>query len=385
MADRVPRQAAATDWVGRMRCGMPSSAQWAYLDHAAVAPLPSVAAAAIREWTDDMVTNGATGWDHWRDRVESLRSSAATLLGAAPDDVAVIRNTTEGVGLVAEGIRWQPGDNLVVPACEFPSNLYAWQHLEERGVEVRVLPVTHDHIDYGQIEAACDAHTRLVAVSWIGFRTGFRIDPARVAEIAHRHDAWLFVDAIQGLGGFPVDVEAMGIDALAADGHKWLLGPEGAGLFYVRPALLDDLRPLGLGWNSVRHAGDFTNTALDLKPNAGRYEGGTYNMPGIAGLAASIDWLNQLGIDRLSQRILELTAELCTGLESIGAEVASDRRPAHASGIVSFTIPGQAPGVLKRACRERGVIVNSRDGRLRASPHAYSCSDDLDRLLEGLR
>jgi cysteine desulfurase/selenocysteine lyase len=381
-----PRQQSAieTDWAVGMRQGMPSSTRWAYLDHAAVAPLPSVAAEAINDWVADALANGATDWGHWRDRVERLRCSAAELLGASSEHVAVIRNTTEGVGLVAEGLDWQPGDNLVVPECEFPSNLYAWQNLKDRGVDVRVLPVHLDHVDYDRIEAAVDTRTRLVAISWVGFRTGFRIDPARVARIAHRHDAWLFLDAIQGLGAFPIDVEAMEIDALAADGHKWLLGPEGAGIFYVRPKLLDQLRPLGLGWNSVRHAGDFTNTNLDLKPHAGRYEGGTYNMPGIAGLAASVDWFNQLGIERISGRILELTTELSERLESIGAEVASDRSPEHCSGIVSFELSGHSPRDLQRACRDRDVVVNSRDGRLRVSPHAYSSSGDIDRLIDVL-
>ena len=384
MSDETLESTDQADWAATMRAGMPSATRWAYLDHAAVAPLPDLAAAAINDWVADSLANGATDWNRWRQRVEQLRTAAARLLRAATDDVAVIHNTTEGVGLVAEGLDWKPGDNMVVPACEFPSNLYAWLQLEQRGVEVRVVPVECDHIDYADIEAAIDNRTRLVAISWIGFRSGFRIDPARVARIAHRYDAWLFLDAIQGLGAFPIDVEAMEIDAMAADGHKWLLGPEGAGVFYVRPELLDQLRPLGVGWNSVRHAGDFTNTALDLKPHAGRYEGGTYNMPGIVGLAASIDWINQLGIDRIGNRILDLTAELCANLESIGAEVASDRSPEHASGIVSFTIPGQDPGVLKRTCQDRSVVVNSRDGRLRASPHAYSSTGDIDRLIDAL-
>ena len=205
-----------------------------------------------------------------------------------------------------------------------------------------------------------------------------------MAEIAHRHGAWLFVDAIQGLGAFPLDVEAMGIDALAADGHKWLLGPEGAGVFYVRPPLMDCLRPLGLGWNSVRHAGDFSNTDLDLKPHAGRYEGGTYNMPGIAGLEASLGWLDGMGFERIGSNILEITDHLCEKLSVIGARVSSNRTPEHSSGIVSFEMPGQSPRELMRACRERDVIINCRDGRLRASPHAYSTSDDIDRLIDVL-
>jgi selenocysteine lyase/cysteine desulfurase len=384
MNGHTPETNGPSDWAKRMRQGMPSSDRWAYLDHAAVAPLPTVAADAMRDWVDDLALNGATGWSHWRDRVEKLRRTAESLMGTDERQIAVIRNTTEGVNLVAEGLDWHPGDNLVVPACEFPSNLYAWQHLADRDVEVRVLPVDLDHVSYDAIEAACDEHTRLVAISWIGFRTGFRIDPGRVAEIAHRHGAWLFVDAIQGLGAFPLDVEAMGIDALAADGHKWLLGPEGAGVFYIRPPLMDRLRPLGLGWNSVRHAGDFSNTDLDLKPHAGRYEGGTYNMAGIAGLEASLGWLDGIGFERIGSNILEITDHLCEKLSVIGARLSSNRTPEHSSGIVSFEMPGQSPRELMRACRDRDVIINCRDGRLRASPHAYSTTDDIDRLIDVL-
>ena len=365
-----------------MRQRMPSAARWAYLDHAAVAPLPAVARDAMREWVTDVADNGATDWGRWRREVETLRRSAASMLSADVDGVAVVRNTTEGIGLVAEGLDWQPGDNLVVPGCEFPSNLYAWQHLERRGVEVRVVPTTLDQIDYDSIDAACDHRTRLVTSSWIGFRTGFRIDPARMAHIAHSHDAIYFLDAIQGLGAFPLDVEATGVDALAADGHKWLLGPEGAGLLYLRPSLLDRLRPLGIGWNSVTHAGDFSNTALDLKPTAGRYEGGTYNMVGIAGLSASVQWMMSLGIGAIRDLVLANAAHLADRLESAGARVASCRQPDHLSGIVSFEWPGHSPTTLQRTCQSEGVVINSRDGRLRASPHAYSNTDDCDRLLE---
>ncbi|MBQ15841.1 MAG: aminotransferase [Planctomycetaceae bacterium] len=380
----MTKPAPEPDWTFQMRDGMPSSSRWTYLDHAAVAPLPSISALAMRSWVDDIAENGATGWDAWRDRVESLRGLAAGLLTASVDEVAVIRNTTEGVCLVAEGYPWRRGDNVVVPGSEFPSNLFAWKHLESRGVEVRVVPTSLDHVSLDDLGSACDHNTRIVALSWIGYRTGFRIDLAAAADLAHQHGAWLFVDAIQGLGAFPLDVAALGIDALAADGHKWMLGPEGAGLFYLRSEHLDTLRPIGLGWNSVRHAGDFDNTSLDLKPSAARYEGGTYNMPGIAALEASLGWLTTFGIDAIQRRILQTTDDLCRRLASIGAPLASDRRPEHASGIVSFDIPGRDARTIRRACRDKNVVINCRDGRLRASPHAYTQLADLDRLIDAL-
>ena len=364
-----------------MRDAMPAASRWSCFDHAAVCPLCGPATAAIEAWLEQAAGDAGTSWSRWRATVETLRESAARLVGADPDEIAVVRNTTEGIGLVAEGYRWRDGDNVVLPAGEFPSNLYPWLNLADRGVEVRTLPFARDHVDPAEIDRACDDRTRVVAVSWVGFRTGYRIDLDAVAEIAHRHGALLFVDAIQGLGAFPIDVRATGIDFLAADGHKWLLAPEGAGILYVRRECLELLRPLGLGWNSVRHAGEFTNTELDVKPTASRYEGGSYNMAGIAALAAAVEWLSGFGIDVIGRRILELTDRLCERLEKSGAEVISVRDGERRSGIVSFAVPGREPRQVRRECHDRGVVINCRDGLLRASPHAYVNDDDIERLV----
>ena len=364
---------------------MPSANEWAYFDHAAVCPLSTPAAEAIREWSNAQLMDGAINWNTWRDRIESLRHSTAQLLNARSEEIAIIRNTTEGVCLVAEGFPWQAGDNVVVPASEFPSNLYAWKNLSHRGVEVRVVDTDLDHVCLDRLSAACDERTQIIAVSWVGYRTGFRLDLAAVAQLAHSHQALLFVDVIQGLGALQLDVVETGIDALAADGHKWLLGPEGAGIFYLRAELLETFRPLGIGWNSVVQAGNFADTRMDLKPAAGRYEGGTYNMAGNAALLASIDWLLEFDAGRIQTRILEKTDDLCHRLQAIGADIASDRSPARASGIVSFNLPDRDPREVRRTCQQQGVVLNCRDGRLRASPHAYVTNSDLDRLVAALQ
>ena len=372
------------EWTA-FRQRMPAAARWAYFDHAGVAPLSGPAAEVLREWTTDAAENGVANWPRWRQEVETCRRLGAELLGAAAEEVALVRNTTEGIGLVAEGFPWQPGDNVVVPDCEFPSNLYPWRNLESRGVEVRLIHAEHERLDLNRLDAACDRRTRIVAASWVGYATGWRNDVAALAEIAHRHGALLFLDAIQGLGVFPLDVSATPVDFLAADGHKWLLGPEGAGLFYLRREHLDRLRPLFVGWNSVRQAGEFTNTAFDLKPAADRYEGGTHNMAGFAGLAASLRLLLETGVERLSARLLEVTDHLCERLRQAGADVASSREAEHRSGIVAFTRAGCDPAEAKRLCRQRGVILNARAGRIRVSPHVYTSADDIERMLDAVR
>lgn len=361
---------------------MPVVGRWAYFDHAAVAPLSGPARAAMEEWGADLAENGDAHWKRWSDRVEAVRGLAARLMSAKTAEIALIRNTTEGINLVAEGFPWQPGDNVVVPADEFPSNLFPWMNLNSRGVELRQVPNPDGRLDLDAVASLCDERTRIVAASWVGYASGWRNDLAALAEIAHQRGAYFFVDAIQGLGVFPLDVSRTPIDFLSADGHKWLLGPEGAGIFYVRHELLNVLRPIGIGWNSVVHAGDYTNRQLVLKPTAARYEGGSWNMPGIVGLGASLDLLLGLGIEPISQRLIEMTDLLCERLAQAGAEIVSDRHPQHCSGIVSFELPDRNPMQVRKQCLERGVVLSCRAGRLRASPHAYCTEQDIERLVD---
>jgi selenocysteine lyase/cysteine desulfurase len=255
-------------------------------------------------------------------------------------------------------------------------------HLKSRGVETRLVPVDGVRLELDRIAAACDARTRVVSVSWVGFASGWRTDLAALCELVHAKGACLFVDAIQGLGAFPLDVSSVPVDFLAADGHKWLLGPEGAGIFYIRRDRFDMLRPLGVGWNSVRHAGDFGNHNLVFKPTAGRYEGGTYNVVGIAALGASLELLLGYGMDRIAGRVLEVTDRLCERLRSAGCQVVSDRTGENRSGIVAVDVPGVSPLEFKRRCRTAGVVVNNREGHVRLSPHAYGSDDDIARLVD---
>ena len=204
---------------------------------------------------------------------------------------------------------------------------------------------------------ACDARTRIVSVSWVGYASGWRMDLDRLVEAVHSRGALLFLDAIQGLGVFPLDVRRTPIDFLAADGHKWLLGPEGAGIFYIRREHLDRLRPIGVGWNSVAHDRDFTRIELNYKNTAERYEGGSMNMAGFIGLNASLELLLRHGQEAIGRRVLEVTDLACERLAAAGAVVESDRTPPHASGIVSFHVPGRDPTELRKRLLEHNVVV----------------------------
>lgn len=368
---------------------MPVARRWAYFDHAAVAPISAPVRDAMVQWAEDAAENGGASWAGWRKKIEAARRSAATLLNADVGEIAFVNNTTDGVGRVAEGFPWMSGDNVVVPDSEFPSNRFPWLALQSRGVETRLVAAKNERLDPASIAAACDRRTRIVSVSWVGYATGWRNDLDVIAEIAHRCGAKLFVDAIQALGVFPLDVQRTPVDFLAADGHKWLLAPEGAGVLYIRNSELETLKTLSPGWNSVRQTGDFSDAPMDLKPSAARHEGGSLHSAGVIALGVAIDLLLKSGIATLSQRLLDVTDELADRLESEGARVASERGELwgsdRRSGIIAFDWPGIDPIQARRHCLARNVALNARQGRLRVSPHVYHHPDDTDRLIEALR
>ena len=362
--------------------------KWAYYDHAAVAPLPVSTGEAVSRLLREAVAEGDTVWPSWFQRQQQIRKVAAAMINASEAEVAFVPSTTHGIGLVAEGIDWRPGDNVVTLENEFPSNLYPWQNLLDRGVQVRLVPVENGHVDLGRIADHCDPRTRVVSVSWIGYASGWRIDVDACAQLAHDKGAYFFLDAIQGLGVFPLDVKQSQVDFLSADGHKWMMGPEGAGLMYIRQELLPELRPLGVGWNSVVNRGDYANHRFELRNEASRYEGGSPNMIGTHGLGASLDLLTELGLSPhstvIADRVVQLADEAAARLESFGATIVSPREPGHLSGILVFAIEGVEPSRIRDACQAQGVAVSCRGGGVRLSPHAYNNAEDLDKLMQVL-
>ena len=372
------------------RAEMPVTQQHAYFDHAAVAPLPTGAAERLRRFADQSSQSGDKHWLEWSLIVARLRCAAAQLLGASEQEVALVPNTTMGINLVAEGIPWKSGDNLVVPDNEFPSNLLPWKNLQRRGVEVRMLPVPENgSISLERLVDLIDSRTRLVALSWVGFISGFRLNLPEVAEAIHQRGALLFVDAIQGLGAFPINVHDAQIDFLAADGHKWMLGPEGAGLLYICEKHLDLLEPLLLGWNSLADGG-FDPCSTIIKSSAARYEGGSYNMAGLLALEASLDLLLRLGTNLtnspIASAILENVEAIADQLFAHGFD-ASTPTEEHRSGILTATWPGASlPNIIaaRKHCIERNVILSVRAGRIRIATHAYNNAEDIDRLVKAL-
>jgi selenocysteine lyase/cysteine desulfurase len=371
------------DWKS-LRSEFPVTQRWAYFDHAAVAPLSGRARKALGEWAADLAANGDAFWGQWMKRCEDVRRQFGLLINADPFDIAFIKNTSEGIGFVAEGFPWQAGDNMVTTADEYPSNVYPWLNVASRGVEARRVASHAGRILVDDIIGAIDDRTRLVSLSSVEFASGFRNDLSAVGEYCHRRGIFFFVDAIQSLGVLPLDVSQLPIDGLAADGHKWLLGPEGAGIFYLRSDWVDRLHTIEVGWNSViRQSG---SDAIDfrLKPHAGRWESGSLNMAGIHALGASLELLRSLGIPALANRVLEITDYLCERAQRFGLIVYSSRESGEKSGIVSLLKPNEEPSSLVRRCKNEGIIVAQRAGRIRVSPHCYNTLEEIDRLIDCL-
>ncbi len=372
------------DW-GRLRIEeFPVAESWAYFDHAAVSPIPRRSADQLRAWAGEQESNGCVNWPMLGQKIEAARADLARLIDADVDEIAFIPNTTHGIGVIAEGFPWQPGDNVVTADDEFPSNLYPWMNLEGRGVSVRLVPSRDGRIERREIEAAIDSRTRVLTISHVEFATGFRNDLDALSEFCRNRGVSLFVDAIQGLGPHLLDVRRTPIDFLAADGHKWLLGPEGAGFLYVRRDWIERLHPIGIGWHSV--VGSFNSSGLDyrLKPSASRWEGGTFNMPGLLAFGASVGLFLELGPEEVSRRILERADRVREIARATGWTIHGPNRPEEESAIVALERPGVDCVKAARLLREQKVIVASRRGRWRVSPHIYNDDTDLDRLERGL-
>jgi cysteine desulfurase / selenocysteine lyase len=349
-----------------------------YLNHAAVAPLCRPAADAMKKLADDCLQFGSLHYDQWMAAYEGVRVAAARLIGADRSEIAIVKNTSEGIATVAMGLDWKPGDRIVGFQEEFPANYFPWKRLEERGVVVTWLSV-QDPLD--RIDEACRG-ARLLSISFVQYLTGYRAPLSAIGEICRRNQCIYMVDAIQGLGAFPVDVRASGIHALAADGHKWLLGPEGCGILYIDQALQERVSPIEFGWYNVARYADYAAHDMTLRPNAGRYECGTLNTIGCFGLRAAIEFLLEVSVERINPVVVRVADRIAAGVQAKGYEVGVARTPATNSGIVSFRKAGSDARGIVRKLQSEGVIVAPRGDWIRTSPHFYISPDDIDRMLE---
>ncbi len=357
-----------------------------YLDHAAVCPLPKPVADAMQQRISEQRDSGHENYREWNNHRLTCRHIGSQLIGCDPDDVSIVRSTSEGLSLIAEGLDWTVGDQVVVGAEEFAANASPWLGLERRGVEVRRFPQPDGRIDPDVVDRHLGDRTRVLAISWVAFHSGWIAPLAQLGRLCRDRDVLLIVDAIQGLGVLPMHMGALAIDAVVADGHKWLLGPEGAGLMATTSALREHLHPVISGWrNIVREPKSFFLERLEYRRDGRRFEPGASNDIGIAGMAAALDMVATVERDNIQTRIEMLSRLLTRILLAHDWDVFSPGSGHPIAGIVAARHPAVAPEEACRRLRDRRVIVSMRQGYVRFSPHFYTTRGELealDRILE---
>ncbi len=372
-----------------IRSLFPVTEKYIYMNHAAVSPLSTRVRDAMQALVEDVTRNGSANYEDWCRTYEQTRRSAARLVNAHPHEIAFMRNTSDALSAVANGIDWREGDNVVSCSVEFPSNIYPWLRLREaRGVQMKLAEERGGRIDIGELLSLIDDRTRVVTISWVQFASGYRSDLARIGKFCREHDIIFVVDAIQGLGGLKLDVERDFVDAFAADAHKYLLGPEGIALLYVSDRVIDRIKPTVLGWTSVKDYEQFSQRAIDYKldyrEGAGRFECGTLNTAGAYGLGAAIDLFLEVGPEKIEEYLLSLSDYLSERLTLKGYEVVSPRNAGESSAIVACRHERHTPRDLCRLLRAKNIQTAPRMNRLRISPHFYNTREEVDALLEAL-
>jgi cysteine desulfurase/selenocysteine lyase len=361
----------------------PVTEKYIYLDHSGVAPFSLRVQRTLETFLAEAADGGAFHYPKWSQQIAETRRGCARLINAGAEEIAFIKSTSHGLSIVSQGLDWKPGDNVVIYEKEFPSNLFPWLDLERKGVEMRKIPSRNGRIIIDDIERLFDARTKLLAISSVQFANGFRIDLKKIGELCRAQKVLFCVDAIQSLGVIPLDVRACNIDFLSADAHKWLLGPEGVGLFFCRKELVERLHPPLIGWRSVRNEFNFDHPELDLKNDARRFEEGSLNLLGIFGLGASIDFLLEIGIPAIAEHVLGLGEVIIREAERRGYAVLTPQEQNARGGNV--TVAGDFdPEEMRDELRKRGIMVNARGGGLRISPHFYNTEGEILSLFTAI-
>lgn len=360
----------------------------AYLNAASQGPLPRVALAAAEAALRLKAQPFRIRDSDYFDLPDAYRAEAAALLGVDPHDVAVTDSTIHAISCLTLGLDWRSGDEVLIPASEFPSNRFPWLALAERGVVVREVAIASAASAAADFEAAASARTRVVAVGWVHYANGRRLDLAAVGEVARRHGALFVVDATQGLGALPFSLADAGCDLVACSAYKWLLGPYGLGFAWFSPSLQERLAVPRVNWFAVKGARDFSrlaSCALELEPGARRFDvNETANFLSLPVGTASLAYVRAIGAERIAAHVRDLHDQIVAGLPT-GFRVVSELDPRYRSNLLCLA--GDDPSLVERAFAEllrRDVRVTRREGTLRVSPHLYNDESDVARLLAGL-
>ena len=356
-----------------------------YLNNASIGAMSLPVIAAVDRFMHDVRDNGRNEYPNWcRYADTAIKQRIARLIGAKPSEIAFIKNTTEGLGFVANGFPWQAGDNVVIADIEYPSNVYCWVKLAKLGVEVRWVKNRQGRIGVDDVRAQMDGSTRIVSLSAVQFSNGYRQDLESTAALCNERGVLLNLDGIQWVGALAIDVERLGIHFISVGGHKWLLAPIGTGFFYCRESAMERIDPPTVGYHTVDKHEDHMDYDLVYRAGAGRFEEALVNFPGIWGLDAAVRMQLKLGPAAIQRHIEDLTGRAAEGLRRLGCEIVSPFGDAERSGILSFRHPGIPADVLAERLKAGGVDVAVRGGALRISPSYYNDAQEIDRFLETL-
>jgi selenocysteine lyase/cysteine desulfurase len=363
-----------------LRRHFPHTERWAYLDHAATGPLSRPVREAVDAFLDQRHRTNPNNYFDVAPIVERARERLGRLLGAPVERIDFAPNTSAALNVLAQGLDWQPGDRVAVPACEFPANVYPWLGLEARGVAVDFIPHERGTFTVEDVERTLTPQTRLVSLSWVQFLSGFRADLAAIGALCRERGVLFCVDAIQGVGALRLDVADLPVDFLACGGHKWVMGMQGLGFFYVTEALQARLRPVR-GWlNGPIDWDDFLSYPTDFHEDARRFRIGTLNHAGVVALDAAVGLYLDAGRDWCQVHVLVRRDEIAAGLDRLGLRRYGSTDDAHASGIVTVEHP--KPEAVFEAAQARGVAISMRDRKLRFAPTYYNTPEEVGRALD---
>jgi len=363
------------------RAEFPVTRDCAYLNHAAVGPLSARVVQVLERFLRAR-QRGDLALIDWPPATEETRGLAARLIGAAPEQIAFINSTSDGLNLAANALPIDAGEKVILCDMEFPANVYPWLNLQRRGVEVDIIPHDGGGLSPERLASVIDRRTRVVAVSSVQFLSGYRADLPALSRLCHKAGAYLVVDAIQSLGVVPMDVRAAGLDILVTQGAKWLMAPIGIGFIYVRPELIAQLHPVYAYYRAVAEPEPWLQYDWTLRQDARRFEVSSPNVVGLYGLREALKLLLEVGIERVWPHVLDLGDRLLAGLDTLGIEVLTPGEHVRRAGIISCRTD-DVTGDLQRLS-DAQVQVSLREGYLRIAPHFYNVPEEMDRLLSVL-
>ncbi|MBV9055197.1 MAG: aminotransferase class V-fold PLP-dependent enzyme [Candidatus Eremiobacteraeota bacterium] len=358
---------------------------YVYLNHASAGVLPNSSIAAIEKFARGSGAAGVLSTFAYDLRMSEYRERIGRFIGADGDEIAMIPATGAGANVIALGLDWKPGDEVLLADDDFPANVVPWLALRRHGVAVRFVRIREGRLTPDRLRTEISPRTRVVALSWVSYADGYRHDLAALAEVAHRSGALLCVDAMQGLGALPLDVRAGNLDAVYAGGAKWMLALHGIGFLFVARELRERLALAMPGWRSMRDMWDFHNYDQPYAQDAMRFEGGTPNLLGTLSIVSAIELFERAGTAQIAAHIAGLTDRLCDGLQRIGARLVTVRGQLASSGIVTFEMPGRDSIEIGRSLERQSIITTYRSSGIRVSPHGYNTEAEIDAALDALR